>query len=185
MHRKAKPNSPQSSRPPQAAGVTPLQGSETMESSLRRTHSALPENAIKIGDVARHFRISADLLRLYEREGLLIPIRSRGSRRYFTDRDYRWISTLLRLVRQARLNFAGIRHLLALLPCWQIRACGHRQKQGCPFIRDATSPCWTNKRNCCKNEQDCYSCVVYRAAPECENLKSVLAFYKRPHNPPA
>ena len=72
-----------------------------------------PERKIKIGGVARHFNISVDLLRLYEREGLLIPIKSSKGTRYYTERDYPWIETLMRLVRDYRLNFAGVRHLLA------------------------------------------------------------------------
>lgn len=129
---------------------------------------------IKIGAVAKHFNISVDLLRLYEREGLVIPIKSPKGTRYFTEQDYVWIATLLRLVREARLNFAGIRHLLALLPCWEIRSCGFAQKQHCPVTKAPTAPCWTN-RACCSTVQDCYSCAVYRSAPATENLKALLA----------
>ncbi len=130
---------------------------------------------IKIGAVARHFDISVDLLRLYEREGLLIPIKSEKGTRYFTEQDYLWIGTVLRLVREARLNFAGIRHLLALLPCWDLKSCGHEKKQACPIVNDATAPCWTN-RVCCHKDGvgDCYNCGVYRSAPQCENLKALL-----------
>lgn len=130
---------------------------------------------IKIGAVARHFNISVDLLRLYEREGLLIPIKSDKGTRYFSERDYVWIGTVLRLVREARLNFAGIRHLLALLPCWRVKNCGHEQKQSCTIVQDATAPCWTN-RVCCQvaASTDCYACDVYRSAPQCENLKALL-----------
>lgn len=127
---------------------------------------------IKIGAVARHFNVSVDLLRLYEREGLLIPIKSPKGTRYFTERDYTWISTLLRLVREARLNFAGIRHLLALLPCWELNGCGSERKQTCPIVKGATEPCWVNK-TCC-NPRDCYTCSVYRSASACENLKAML-----------
>lgn len=134
-----------------------------------------PSGMIKIGTVARHFNISVDLLRLYEREGLLIPIKSPKGTRYFTDQDYGWIGTVLRLVREARLNFAGIRHLLALLPCWEIRGCEHEKKQHCEVIKDATAPCWTNKQ-CCKpgTPDECYYCPVYRSAPACENLRALL-----------
>jgi MerR family transcriptional regulator, heat shock protein HspR len=141
--------------------------------------AALPSSGekIKIGTVARHFNISVDLLRLYEREGLLIPIKSPKGTRYFTETDYIWIGTVLRLVREARLNFAGIRHLLALLPCWEIRGCGFEKKQSCPVVKDSTAPCWMSK-DCCKANvggvRDCYNCPVYRSAPSCENLRALL-----------
>lgn len=129
---------------------------------------------IKIGAVARHFNVSVDLLRLYEREGLLIPIKSQKGTRYFTEQDYLWIGTVLRLVREARLNFAGIRHLLALLPCWKIRNCGFEKKQQCPVMKDPTAPCWTNRTCSTSNAQDCYTCAVYRSAPSDENLNALL-----------
>lgn len=137
--------------------------------------TAIPQNGtcIKIGAVAKHFKISVDLLRLYEREGILIPLKSPKGTRYFTEADYLWIGTILRLVREARLNFAGIRHLLALLPCYEIRHCGYQQKENCPITKDSTTPCWNNKA-CCSNVQDCYTCAVYRSAPACQNLKALL-----------
>lgn len=140
-----------------------------LEVAMNETVS--PER-IKIGAVARHFNVSVDLLRLYEREGLLIPIKSPKGTRYFTERDYAWIGTLLRLVREARLNFAGIRHLLALLPCWELNGCSSDSKQSCPIVKGATEPCWVNK-SCCK-PRDCYTCSVYRSASACENLKAML-----------
>ena len=138
------------------------------------TSTSLPNARIKIGAVAKHFDISVDLLRLYEREGLVIPIKSAKGTRYFTEQDYVWIGTVLRLVREARLNFAGIRHLLALLPCWELRNCGHERKKDCQVTKDPTAPCWTN-RSCCADVRDCYTCAVYRSAPACENLKALLA----------
>ncbi len=77
--------------------------------------------------------ISVDLLRLYEREGLLIPIKSPKGTRYFTELDFPWIATVLRLVREAGLNFAGIRHLLALIPCWEIRGCPEGKRRAARF----------------------------------------------------
>jgi MerR family transcriptional regulator/heat shock protein HspR len=128
---------------------------------------------IKIGEVARHFDISVDLLRLYEREGLLVPLKSSKGTRYFTTRDYPWITTVIRLVREDGLNFAGIRRLLALLPCWDLRGCGDRRKEECAIILDAAEPCWI--RHACCRPDDCYACEVYRSACRCENLKALLA----------
>lgn len=132
-----------------------------------------PERKIKIGAVARHFNISVDLLRLYEREGLLIPIKSSKGTRYYTERDYPWIETLMRLVRDSRLNFAGIRHLLALLPCWQVRHCDGEERGHCATTTQSSTPCWVNHA-CCWPGKDCYECEIYRAAPGCENMKQVL-----------
>jgi MerR family transcriptional regulator/heat shock protein HspR len=133
-----------------------------------------PPPLIKIGAVAHDFNISVDLLRLYEREGLIIPLKSAAGTRYFSHQDYPWVATVLRLVREARLNFAGIRHLLALLPCWEIRQCGYTRKQ-CPVSasQKPTQPCWMQQKNCGCG-MDCYFCPVYRAAPSCENLKGLL-----------
>ena len=138
--------------------------------------AALPQSKdepwIKIGEVARYFDISVDLLRLYERDGLLIPLKSAKGTRYFTKQDYPWIATMLRLVREEGLNFAGIRHLLALLPCRDLRGCTEPLKHNCTLTAGAAEPCWIHK-HCC-NPGDCYSCEVYRAACKCENLKEFV-----------
>jgi MerR family transcriptional regulator/heat shock protein HspR len=181
-----------------------------MRVAIRRREGQLSNGTIKIGAVARHFGISVDLLRLYEREGLLIPLKSPRGTRYFTEHDYLWIGTILRLVREARLNFAGIRRLLALLPCWEIRQCGYERRMGCKVIQDSSRPCWSN-RACLKSSApcpekpgevlslreglkaqqkfaepfaDCYFCSVYRSAPHCENLKILLAATPESVKPP-
>jgi MerR family transcriptional regulator, heat shock protein HspR len=132
------------------------------------------QQRVKIGTVAKHFDISVDLLRLYEREGLLLPMKSSKGTRYYTPRDFEWISTLLRMVRESGLNFAGIRHLLALLPCWNHNRCDDSKMGNCPTRSTTAGPCWTAER-CCEVERDCYNCAVYRMAPNCVNLKLLLA----------
>ncbi len=126
---------------------------------------------IKIGAVARHFGISLDLLRLYEREGLLIPLKSPRGTRYYTREDYAWIELLLRLIREAHLTLSGIRNLLTLQRCWEARQCGE-QRAACPHA-DRRQPCWV-ERACCTAEEDCYHCPVYRRARECEAFQALL-----------
>jgi MerR family transcriptional regulator/heat shock protein HspR len=128
---------------------------------------------IKIGEVASHFEISVDLLRLYEREGLLIPLKSAKGTRYFTEFDYPWITMLMRLVRDEGLNFAGIRRLLALLPCWELRGCQGHNRRECSNLQGVIDPCWM-AASCCE-PTECYHCPVYRAAAQCGNLKAMLA----------
>jgi len=144
-----------------------------MQSPQSRGKRQDANGLVKIGTVARKFEISVDLLRLYEREGLLIPVKSEKGTRYFTTVDFDWINTLLRLVRDAGLNFAGIRHLLALLPCWELQECGTNGTRTCPAKAHATEPCWI-KHSCCQPERVCYTCDVYRSAPSCTNLRPLL-----------
>ncbi len=132
-----------------------------------------PNRKMKIGAVAKHFNVSVDLLRLYEREGLLIPLKSDKGTRYYTENDMEWISTLLRLVRESGLNFAGIRYLTALLPCWETHRCSGPEQEKCTLAMSAAEPCWV-RQTCCQAERDCYTCEVYRSAPKCTNLKAVL-----------
>jgi len=183
-----------------------------MRIAVRRMNGQLSNGTIKIGAVAKHFAVSVDLLRLYEREGLLIPLKSPRGTRYYTQHDFLWIGTILRLVREARLNFAGIRRLLALLPCWEIRQCGHNRRMGCEVIANASKPCWSNRSACClaqatcpeplrsfvaaaekpatsscarrQGMEECYFCAVYRSAPSCENLKALLAASPEPATSP-
>jgi MerR family transcriptional regulator, heat shock protein HspR len=153
-----------------------------MRVATKRKDGRLPNGAIKIGTVARRFSVSPDLLRLYERQGLLIPLKSPRGTRYFTEHDFPWIEMLLRLVREARLNLAGIRHLLALIPCWQQRNCPFDRRLDCPQIQDPAQPCWLN-RACAPDldAPDCYFCPVYRSAPQNETLRALLG----PHEPAA
>ncbi len=156
-----------------------------MRLGMEKKQGHLPNGSLKIGTVARQFGISVDLLRLYEREGLVLPLKSSRGTRYYTEHDFPWISTVLRLVREARLNFAGIRHLLALTPCWEIRHCGFESKCNCPVISDSSKPCWANRVACpVVAAQDCYFCNVYRSAPESTNLKALLAQNGTPHVEP-
>jgi MerR family transcriptional regulator/heat shock protein HspR len=172
-----------------------------MKVAVKKKDGQLSNGTIKIGAVAKMFGVSVDLLRLYEREGLLIPLKSPKGTRYFTVHDFLWIGTILRLVREARLNFAGIRRLLALIPCWETRQCGHVRRCGCAVAADPSRPCWNHRplspvrQNCAAelpasngsksvsseilaavpSGQDCYFCPVYRSAASFENVRMLLA----------
>lgn len=147
-----------------------------MRVATKKKDNRLPNGAIKIGAVARRFGVSPDLLRLYERQGLLVPLKSPRGTRYFTEHDFPWIEMLLRLVREVRLNLVGIRHLLSLIPCWQMRNCPFDRRSDCPGLPDPSRPCWMN-RGCLGtlDATDCYFCPVYRAAPHSETLRALLA----------
>jgi MerR family transcriptional regulator/heat shock protein HspR len=65
-----------------------------------------------ISAVAEMYNIHPQTLRLYEREGLLIPSRSEGNTRFYTDEDLEALETILNLTRDLGVNLAGVEIIL-------------------------------------------------------------------------
>lgn len=61
-----------------------------------------------ISYVASKYNIHPQTLRLYEREGLLIPSRSEGNTRLYTEEDLKKLEFILNLSRDMGVNLAGI-----------------------------------------------------------------------------
>jgi MerR family transcriptional regulator, heat shock protein HspR len=66
------------------------------------------ERTYLISAVASKYNIHPQTLRLYEREGLLVPSRSKGNTRYYTDEDLKKLEFILNLSREMGVNLAGI-----------------------------------------------------------------------------
>ncbi|RMH80488.1 MAG: MerR family transcriptional regulator [Acidobacteria bacterium] len=67
-----------------------------------------------IGVVATMYDIHPQTLRLYEKEGLLKPTRSKGRTRYYTDKDLERLEFILTLSRDLGVNLAGIDIILQM-----------------------------------------------------------------------
>ena len=65
-----------------------------------------------ISAVAEMYNIHPQTLRLYEREGLLIPSRSQGNTRFYTEEDLEVLRTILNLTRDMGVNLAGVEIIL-------------------------------------------------------------------------
>ncbi len=65
-----------------------------------------------IGVVAETFGIHEQTLRLYEREGLLVPSRSEKNTRYYTDEDLERLQAILNLTREMGVNLAGVQVIM-------------------------------------------------------------------------
>lgn len=68
----------------------------------------MKEKTYLISAVASKYNIHPQTLRLYEREGLLIPSRSKGNTRYYTNEDLKKLEFILNLSREMGVNLAGI-----------------------------------------------------------------------------
>lgn len=71
-----------------------------------------PKAYYHITSVAKMYNVHPQTLRLYEREGLLNPIRSEGNTRLYTDRDLEKLEIILNLTRELGVNLAGVEVIL-------------------------------------------------------------------------
>ena len=70
------------------------------------------EKGYTISAVAETYDIHPQTLRLYERQGLLKPSRSKGNTRYYTESDLRRLELILTLTRDLGVNLAGVEVIL-------------------------------------------------------------------------
>ena len=72
----------------------------------------MKEKTYLISAVASKYNIHPQTLRLYEREGLLIPSRSQGNTRVYREEDLKKLEFILNLTREMGVNLAGIEIIL-------------------------------------------------------------------------
>lgn len=73
---------------------------------------ARKQGTYMISAVAELYQIHPQTLRLYEREGLLTPSRSRGNTRMYDDGDLQRLEVILSLTRDLGVNLAGVEVVL-------------------------------------------------------------------------
>jgi MerR family transcriptional regulator/heat shock protein HspR len=67
-----------------------------------------------ISVVAERFGVHPQTLRMYEREGLLTPVRSAGNTRLYDEDSIKRLETILFLTRELGVNLAGVEVILNL-----------------------------------------------------------------------
>ncbi len=134
------------------------------------------ENLFTPKKVAQQLNISVETLRLYEREGLMVPHKLESGHRRFTPEDVTWLECIQKQIHEHKLNYAGIRYLLSLLPCWDIKQCCMEDFRGCPAGHKSDQPCWSYDGTPCKKRGDnCRECEVYQHVLNVDNLKEILS----------
>ena len=133
------------------------------------------EPVYTIGVVAEQFNISVHSLRLYEAEGLIIPYKTKTGRRLYSVSDVNRIACIREMIENRGLNLAGIKSLLALVPCWELLPCSEEARKTCDAYTNTTSPCWSakHKGDIC-NAQSCRECHVYQGLAHCHNFKEYM-----------
>jgi MerR family transcriptional regulator/heat shock protein HspR len=78
----------------------------------KKESKADAKNYYHISTVSQMYNLHPQTLRLYEREGLLKPSRSRGNTRLYSDEDLRQLEVILSLIRDLGVNLAGVEVVL-------------------------------------------------------------------------
>ena len=117
--------------------------------------------------------ISVHSMRMYEREGLIIPFRKVSGQRLYSDNDIERVKCIRHSIKEEKLNIQGIRKILSLIPCWSIVKCSEIAQVNCEAYNSYSKPCWTykEKKNSCI-DKDCRKCEVYFNFGTCESIKN-------------
>lgn len=100
-------------------------------------------------------------IRIYENEGLISPTR-KGQKRFFSKDDIHWIQCLRHMIHDAGISIPGIKKLLDLSPCWEIKDCPDENRESCSAYVDRTTPCWERANLACAQKiGQCESCDVF------------------------
>ncbi len=118
-----------------------------------------------IGTAAELLGVHPRTLRLYEDGGLMRPAR-KNNRRFYSMSDLEWVGCIRYLLHDKGLNQEGLRRLLALIPCWEIKGCSQEAMESCPGYLDRSTPCWDLARQSGPNGRHCYECEVYLGAAD-------------------
>lgn len=102
-------------------------------------------------------------LRLYEEARLIAPARVGGNdQRLYSEQDLHWLRCIRDMIHGESLTVTGIRRLLDLIPCWEIRHCSPEQAAPCApglnvpdtaghastYPKAAKAPCGENAEAC-------------------------------------
>jgi len=114
-------------------------------------------------------------IRQYMDKGLIVPYKKKSSRNLFSLVDILRLKYIHRLLNEEGLNVAGIRALLALIPCWAVRQCAAEEREHCQAFLSDAYPCWeaSEKGLVCRNT-NCRECEVYRIVENYPDVKSFL-----------
>ncbi len=133
------------------------------------------EPVYTIGVASRILGVSVHSLRQYEREGLLVPHKTSSGHRLYSDLELEKVRCIRHMIHEKGLNFAGIRHLIALVPCFHLRHCPEEIRHKCPMMGDRNAPCWAKPNTCASPFPSCRHCPVYQGIVSCSDIQRFIS----------
>ena len=111
-----------------------------------------------IGVVSEILAVHPETIRTWEKSGVVQPPQRRSGKRFYSERDFKRLRFIQRLVEEG-LTLRAIHHYLRLYPCWKPSDC-----VSCVHASDQISSvksCWQEPGTYCRvaNSQDpCTTC---------------------------
>ena len=128
-----------------------------------------------ISQAAQLLGISVHTLRMYEREGLIIPFKRETKQRLYSRSDLDRIECIRRAINESKISINGIKTIYSLIPCWEIIKCTDEDRKNCQAFAGHEQPCWTysHPNTICENK-NCRECEVYKDHAECGKIKDLI-----------
>lgn len=128
-----------------------------------------------ISVAARILEISVHTLRMYEKEGLIVPFKKESSHRLYSKSDIDRLICIRKAINESKISISGIKTIYSLIPCWDITNCDESKRENCEAYRAYSKPCWTFKEDSIScSKKKCRDCKVYKNFAECRNIKESI-----------
>jgi len=133
------------------------------------------EPLFTIGTTAKLLDISVQTLRLYEKDGLILPFKKSSHHRLYSKADIERIECIRRAISEKKISINGIRTLNSLIPCWDIVNCSEEDRNNCQAYAGHSQPCWSypHPGTTCEGKL-CRECDVYKNFVDCEKIKESI-----------
>ncbi|MEW6005277.1 MAG: MerR family transcriptional regulator [Stygiobacter sp.] len=140
----------------------------------------IEEPLYPISVAAKLLNISVHTLRMYEREGLIIPFKKESNQRLYSRADLERIECVRKAINESKISINGIRTIYSLIPCWEIVKCSEDDRQKCSAYNQHSQPCWSiNHPNTVCENKECRECDVYRNYIQCGKIKELIKSISR------
>ncbi len=128
-----------------------------------------------ISTAANLLKISVHTMRMYEREGFIIPFKKESGQRLYSENDLERLRCIRRTINEDKISIEGIKRILSLIPCWGIARCPEADRETCSAYNGHAKPCWLlkHKDNYCA-DKNCRECEVYIKYGDCGTIKDKL-----------
>ena len=92
---------------------------------------SIREPVYTIGIVAKLLKVCPATLRIWEKKGLIKPARL-GKNRYYSKCDLDRLEFIKELLQKKRVNIQGVKNILHITYCWEVKKCSSEEKEDCP-----------------------------------------------------